>query len=637
MKKLIYIVFLSILAFLSFLCSVSYSQLSGTYTIGAGENYLTISAAVNDLNSNGVNGPVIFDIKSGSYDEFFTINSFTGSSTVNNVTFRSQSGNAADVIIHTSFLNTFLIKMNGADNVSFRDLTFTSFSGSSSQRNRIIFFGDCENVNITGCIFSGGTIDAGVASGGSDMHHMFIDQCNFSTYRGIQMMDELHVSESTIISNSTFNCTYGIALYYHHSLTIEKNVLSGIPVIAYPASYCIYLASCNGNIKVLKNKMYGGPGVIDGFKIDPFTGTSALIANNTVSINSGTCMYIGDCINMKIVYNTLKCISTSSGNVALINDNNVTLKNNIFVQLADFGTTTLTYYVSNSSVISDYNNFYHLSQYLLFHYNYGYVSSLLQYKTLSGQESNSVSVPVQFVSNNDLHLAGISLHDTELIGTPLTEVTDDIDGQPRNPLYPYMGADEADFPLPVELASFSSSVNGRNVTLNWSTFSELNNSGFDIERINVISQKSDVWTKVGFINGHGTTNSMNHYSYNDRDLNIGKYNYRLKQIDLNGSFEYYNLSNEVVIGVPEIYSLSQNYPNPFNPVTHLGFGISNPGFVSLKVYDILGNEIKTLVNEIKPAGYYEVEFKGSDLSSGIYYYSMEAGSFIETKRMIFLK
>ena len=91
------------------------------------------------------------------------------------------------------------------------------------------------------------------------------------------------------------------------------------------------------------------------------------------------------------------------------------------------------------------------------------------------------------------------------------------------------------------------------------------------------------------------------------------------------------------IGVPEKYSLSQNYPNPFNPVTRLGFGISNPGFVSLKVYDILGNEIKTLVNEIKSAGYYEIEFNGSDLSSGIYFYTLEAGSFRETKRMLLVK
>lgn len=88
---------------------------------------------------------------------------------------------------------------------------------------------------------------------------------------------------------------------------------------------------------------------------------------------------------------------------------------------------------------------------------------------------------------------------------------------------------------------------------------------------------------------------------------------------------------------PDEYSLSQNYPNPFNPSTKLEFGISNFGFVSLKVYDVLGNEVKTLINENKPAGRYTVTFDGSNLSSGIYFYKLESGSFIETKRMILLK
>ena len=92
-----------------------------------------------------------------------------------------------------------------------------------------------------------------------------------------------------------------------------------------------------------------------------------------------------------------------------------------------------------------------------------------------------------------------------------------------------------------------------------------------------------------------------------------------------------------MIGSPEKFDLSQNYPNPFNPVTHFGFGISNLGFVSLKVYDVLGNEVKTLINEIKPPGYYEVEFDGSNLPSGIYYYKLEAGSFNQVRKMMLVK
>jgi hypothetical protein len=111
----------------------------------------------------------------------------------------------------------------------------------------------------------------------------------------------------------------------------------------------------------------------------------------------------------------------------------------------------------------------------------------------------------------------------------------------------------------------------------------------------------------------------------------------LKQIDFNGNFEYFNLNNEVNIGVPSYYSLSQNYPNPFNPTTNLEFGISDLGFVSLKVYNASGKEVATLVNEVKPAGYYTVSFNGANLSSGIYFYTIQAGDFVSTKRMILLK
>ncbi|MBK8553219.1 MAG: T9SS type A sorting domain-containing protein [Ignavibacteria bacterium] len=194
-----------------------------------------------------------------------------------------------------------------------------------------------------------------------------------------------------------------------------------------------------------------------------------------------------------------------------------------------------------------------------------------------------------------------------------------------------------EFPLPVELNSFVSNVNGNKVFLNWTTSQETNNYGFDIERSNVTGQTSEVWKKIGFVNGHGTSSAWSNYEFTDRSLTSGKYNYRLKQIEYNGNFEYFNLTEEVVIGVPDKFELSQNYPNPFNPSTNLEFGISNLEFVSLKVYDAMGKEVATLVNEIKPAGRYEVTFDGSNLGSGVYFYKIKAGSFTAVKRMILIK
>ncbi|MFZ1461311.1 MAG: T9SS type A sorting domain-containing protein, partial [Ignavibacteria bacterium] len=194
-----------------------------------------------------------------------------------------------------------------------------------------------------------------------------------------------------------------------------------------------------------------------------------------------------------------------------------------------------------------------------------------------------------------------------------------------------------DNPLPVELASFTSAISGRNVTLNWSTVSELNNSGFDIEKSIVKGQTSEGWSKIGFINGSGTISEPQNYSFTDKNLATGKYKYRLKQIDFNGNFEYFELAEEISIGIPDKYELSQNYPNPFNPVTNLEYGIAKLGFVSLKIYDVLGRELVTLVNEIKEPGYYKIKFNAGNLSSGVYFYRMEAGDFVTVKKFVVMK
>lgn len=191
--------------------------------------------------------------------------------------------------------------------------------------------------------------------------------------------------------------------------------------------------------------------------------------------------------------------------------------------------------------------------------------------------------------------------------------------------------------LPVEMSSFNSTINGRDVTLNWTTATETNNSNFEIERSILNGQ----WIKTGSIPGNGTTLSVMNYSYTDRNLNSGVYNYRLKQIDFNGNYEYFNLMNEVNIGIPAQYKLLQNYPNPFNPSTTIKYDLPFEGKVSIKIFDMSGREAATLVNEIKTAGYYSVQFNASDLSSGIYYYRITAvsdgQSFVETKKMILLK
>jgi len=191
--------------------------------------------------------------------------------------------------------------------------------------------------------------------------------------------------------------------------------------------------------------------------------------------------------------------------------------------------------------------------------------------------------------------------------------------------------------LPVELASFTSNISGRNVTLNWITSSEVNNSGFEIQR----SSESGVWAKVAFVKGSQTTSHSQSYEFVDRGLSSGKYNYRLKQIDFNGQYEYFTLSNEVIIGIPGRFDLSQNYPNPFNPSTKINFDVPVDSRVTIDLFDISGKQVASLLNEVKTAGYYTVDFNASRLPSGVYFYRATAvsnnGSFTSVKKMTLIK
>lgn len=189
-------------------------------------------------------------------------------------------------------------------------------------------------------------------------------------------------------------------------------------------------------------------------------------------------------------------------------------------------------------------------------------------------------------------------------------------------------------PIPVELIYFSSEVIGSDVQLIWSTATETNNQGFEILRS--VQNDNNSWEKIGFVPGFGTTTEVHNYSFVDESPQSGKYQYILKQIDFDGMFTYSNII-EVTVDAPTKFSLEQNYPDPFNPSTTFRYSIPNESKVVIKVYDILGNEMETLVNEEKPAGTYEVEFDGTGLPSGIYFYQLKTGKFLETKKMVLLK
>ncbi len=200
-----------------------------------------------------------------------------------------------------------------------------------------------------------------------------------------------------------------------------------------------------------------------------------------------------------------------------------------------------------------------------------------------------------------------------------------------------------DSSLPVELISFYAEKNDNGITLNWKTASETNNKGFEIQRtMNNEQLIMDNWKSIAFVDGNGTTTDEHSYSWFDRDVQNGKYAYRLKQIDYNGAFEY---SQEIVVdfSLPEKFELAQNYPNPFGKssgsgnITTINYSLPYSVNVTLKLYNALGQKMKTLVNERQSAGEHEISLNLSSFSSGVYFYTLQTESFVATKKMLILQ
>ena len=192
-------------------------------------------------------------------------------------------------------------------------------------------------------------------------------------------------------------------------------------------------------------------------------------------------------------------------------------------------------------------------------------------------------------------------------------------------------------PLPVELTSFTVNTVDSKVLIAWATATEINNAGFSIER----SADNKKFSAVTFIKGQGTSTEKSYYSYTDKSVLSGKYYYRLKQVDFDGTSQYLK-SVEIDLGIPKNYSLEQNYPNPFNPSTTIRFALPMNAKVNIKLYNTLGQEVANIFNSDLSAGIHETTFNASNLSSGVYFYRLEArgtdgSNFVSTKRMLLMK
>ncbi len=188
--------------------------------------------------------------------------------------------------------------------------------------------------------------------------------------------------------------------------------------------------------------------------------------------------------------------------------------------------------------------------------------------------------------------------------------------------------------VPVELVSFNAVINKNNVNLFWITATETNNKGFEVQKK---TENNDQWKVIGFVPGNGSSANKSFYTYTDENIQIGNYFYRLKQIDFNGTVEFSKQVSINCLNIPDQYSLLQNFPNPFNPSTVILYSIPQKSFVTLNIYNSLGQKISSFVNRFQPAGKYEITFSALNYASGIYFYELKTDNYSITKKMVLAK
>lgn len=578
----------------------SYSApLNGSYTVGSGGHFPTLDSAARALDSNGINGQVIFRILSGTYNTQTILRHTSGASLANTITFESFTGNPDDVILAGT---PSAFSLRGVTCVIIQNLTLGNIGIS----------GLCDQIDIANNKF----LNGGISQFSDITFNLTI--FNNTGLKGINMSTQGLIFQNLEIMNNTFAGPSGsIYLSSSHNTRIEENILNSLHV------------DFGTNVKIRNNKIEGND---SGFYAMSVRGCEGgIVFNNFVVAHTNTFEVLFRLNSELFVLNNTFTSDGAVDTTASIFDNpSIVFRNNILINYNGGYAASFT---NNADLTSDFNNYYNSQPSHLLLFNGTNYDDLPAFRAATGLDIFTSSVDVSFVAPNNLHLAGASLGDENLVGLPDTSVVIDIDGQPRHSVYPYKGADEADVILPVELTSFNAVTNGNNVSLIWITNSEENNYGFEIERKNIESD----WVNIGFVAGNGSSGTAHNYSFIDNGLNTGRYNYRLKQIDFNGNFIYHNLINEIQIGIPQKFALSQNYPNPFNPSTKINYELPNDGKVSLKIFDLSGKEVSSLVNEVQKAGFYSVSFNPSGLSSGVYFYTLTSGNFVSTKSMILVK
>lgn len=425
---------------------------AGTYTVGLGETYPTLDSMLNALMIQGISGPVKFKIIPGMYsDVSLSFNTIPGSSNIDSVIIESQSGDPSNTVLSTvqTAAHNYIVKLKGADNITFRKLTFSS--GSENYSHIFYLDGHVQNINLMNNIFNGQTY---TGDNPSNYTSLFV--------LGSQIVDSLRVEGNSFLNNSYGIYFGGNAEYNHTCIQVIDNLFDGQfrnmyflntkrPYIkgneltlAYDAG--IYLQACDEGLKVLENKVTSTDESFYAIFLNYCDGTVAnegLIANNFVTVigNSGTYGSFGiklDYSNyQRVYYNSVQITGSKGAAFHTYQGGNIKVINNIF---SNTGTTTRAYQIQSAAITtaSDYNNFYSTGTSYIYYDGTNYYS-LADYQAASLKDAHSLDYNPVFTSESDLHLLADSVVGKAMA---LSEVITDFDGEPRDATNPDIGADE---------------------------------------------------------------------------------------------------------------------------------------------------------------------------------------------------
>ena len=589
--------------------TISGITFNASATTGSSECGIYNTGSSCTISNNNISSITVAAVSGGTSAYFFGIYNFApgGTTTVSNNTIGSASAN--NIISDQSSGQLVGIRSSSTSTVNQQSNTVRNFT------------------------HSGGNTGTGVASSVIGI---------YLTASGTLGMN---VSGNTIynLSNTNGSAAVSVLGIYYSGPTLGTNNVNGnfinsLTTASSSTTVSVYGIYINAGATTYFNNIIGlGAGVSNDNIIGGIYENGALNNNNNVYFNT---IYIGGTAPVSACANTYALYNNANTNTRNFRDN---LLINARSNTSGTAKHYAVYLSGTTGLTIDYNDYYVSGTGGTLGYNSGDKTLL---PIVIGQDAHSLNVDPQFVSPTDVN--GTTPGDFQSTnnvlkgaGVTIASITTYYIGFTR-PSPPSLGGIENGNPLPVELASFTSAISERSVTLNWTTAKEENNSGFEIQKqYQVLNSQYSEWVKVAFVKGSGTRNIVTNYSFTDLKLTTGKFNYRLKQIDYNGNFKYFKLNSVVEIGIPKKFSVSQNYPNPFNPTTKIDYELPFDSKVRILIYDVSGRELKTIVNDVKTAGYYTAEFNGVNLASGIYFYRMLANANgkdnIFTKKMVILK